>query len=333
MARRAVTDDAANGSAGGDRPPERILVIRHGALGDIVLSFEGFAAIRAAHPAAELVLLTRAPFAGFARSMPWFDQVWTDPAPRTWQVAAWFRLRRQVAEAGFCRVYDLQNSDRTDLLFRILGARRPWWTGRQRRAAVVRPPRAAAPGPHARDWLATHLAAAGLGRLPEPALEWLDADIAEYGLGTPYALLVPGGSAHRPEKRWPADRFAALAGHLLARGVTPVLVGTSAEREAIDLIKAACPGCRDLGGMTDLHQLAGLGRAATVAVGNDTGPMHLLARVGCPSLVLFSAASDPDRSRPMGRSVAVLRRDRLDAMPVEAVVQALPDSVGDLHSA
>ena len=319
--------------AGDGTPLERILIIKHGALGDIILNFDGFQAIRTAHPGAELVLLTRSPFADFARTMPWIDRVWVDPAPRIWQVAAWAHLRRRIADAGFTRVYDLQNSDRTDFLFRIMGARRPWWTGRQRRANVVRPPRAAAPGTHARDWLATHLRAAGLGSLPHAGLDWLDADTSGYDLITPFAILVPGGSAHRPEKRWPAERFAALAGRLLSRGVTPVLVGTSAETPALEMITAACPGCRDLSGMTDLHQLAALGRRAAAAVGNDTGPMHLLARVGCPSLVLFSAASDPTRSRPLGQSVAILRRDSLNTLPVDAVFQALPAGLARRQSA
>lgn len=308
---------------GGRVPADRILVIRHGALGDIILTFEGFQAIRTAHPKAELVLLTRTPYAEFGRSMPWFDDVWVDPTPRVWQVGAWMRLRRQIVGAGFSRVFDLQNSDRTDLLFRALGPRRPWWTGRQRRADVVRPPRAAAQGPHARDWLAAHMTAAGLGSLPEPDLSWLDADTDGYGLTPPFAILVAGGSAHRPEKRWPAERFAALAGRLLTQGITPVLVGTAAEGPAVEMIAAACPGCRDLSGATDLRQLAGLGRRAVAAVGNDTGPMHLLARIGCPSLVLFSAASDPNRSQPIGRSVSILRRDSLNTLPVDAVFQAL----------
>ncbi|OYW09809.1 MAG: ADP-heptose--LPS heptosyltransferase, partial [Rhodospirillales bacterium 12-71-4] len=55
-----------------------ILVIRLGALGDLVQSFGPFAAIRAHHPEARIVLLTTPPFAGLARRSPWFDDVWAD---------------------------------------------------------------------------------------------------------------------------------------------------------------------------------------------------------------------------------------------------------------
>ena len=57
--------------------------------------------------------------------------------------------------------------------------------------------------------------------------------------------------------------------------------------------------------------LASLARAARVAIGNDTGPMHLIAAAGCPAVVLFSRDSDPGAVRPAGPSVTVLRRPDL----------------------
>ncbi|MFX9877842.1 glycosyltransferase family 9 protein, partial [Acinetobacter baumannii] len=79
----------------------------------------------------------------------------------------------------------------------------------------------------------------------------------------------------------------------------------------------------DLTGRTDLFQIAGLARRAAGAVGNDTGPMHLIAAVGCPSLVLFSHASDPAQSGQTGPRVRHLRVPALDQLPVDAVEQAL----------
>ncbi len=58
---------------------KKILVIRLGALGDFVLSFGPFAAIRAQHPEAHITLLTTAPFARLGRLSPWFDAVVIDP--------------------------------------------------------------------------------------------------------------------------------------------------------------------------------------------------------------------------------------------------------------
>jgi ADP-heptose:LPS heptosyltransferase len=58
-------------------------------------------------------------------------------------------------------------------------------------------------------------------------------------------------------------------------------------------------------------------------VGNDTGPMHLIATAGCRSVVLFSSASDPALTAPRGRAVTILREARLEDLSVDRVMKAL----------
>src|SRR3546814_5446412 len=80
----------------------------------------------------------------------------------------------------------------------------------------------------------------------------------------------------------------------------------------------------DLCGQTSLEALAELGRRATLAVGNDTGPIHLIAAAGCPALVLYSRESDPAKIAPRGPAVRTLRRGSLADLSVEEVWSALP---------
>ncbi len=293
----------------------RILVIRLGALGDFVLSFGPFAAIRARHAFAEITLLTTAPFADLARRAPWFDRVAVDARPSWGNLPGLLRLARQVR--GFDAAYDLQTSARSARYFRLAG--RPPWSG-------------IAPGcshPHAnprRDFMHTlerqreQLAMAGVSAFPEPDLSWLAG--RAFDLPHPYALLVPGAAPHRPAKRWPAERYRELAERLRGRGVTPVVLGSGAEAP----LAAAIPAAIDLTGQTTLADIATLARGAAVAVGNDTGPMHLIAAVGCPSVVLFSAESDPALTAPRGPGGAwptVLRVPDLADLPVERVAASL----------
>jgi ADP-heptose:LPS heptosyltransferase len=102
-----------------------------------------------------------------------------------------------------------------------------------------------------------------------------------------------------------------------------VLIGGPAEADVLAAIAAACPDARNLCGRTDFGQIADLARGAVAAVGNDTGPMHLIAATGCPTLTLFSDESDPARCAPRGRATMVLRRPALPDLPVDAVVRAL----------
>ncbi len=303
--------------------PSRILVIKLSAFGDFVLSIASFQAIRAHHRDAEITLLTTAPFQRLAEASGCFDRVWIDRRPAWWQPGAWLALRRQLAGGRFQRVYDLQRSDRSGGYFRLLPAPKPEWVGVAPGCSHrYQPPQDQVLHICVRE--AQQLALAGVPEPGLPDLSFLDADVSGLDLPARFALLVPGGSAHRPGKRWPAAHYAALARHLLAREIVPLLLGAEAERAEIEAIAAAAPGARDLCGKTSLEAIAALGRRAALAVGNDTGPMHLIAAAGAPSLVLYSHDSDPAKIAPRGPSVATLRRERLADLTLEEVLAALP---------
>ncbi|MSO76502.1 MAG: glycosyltransferase family 9 protein [Alphaproteobacteria bacterium] len=300
---------------------DAVLVIKHGALGDIVQAFDSFAAIRAHHPERRVVLLTTPAFAAFAGTMPWFDDVWEDKRER-WALGAWLRLRRRLRGGRFAHVYDLQCSTRTGLYFRLLGpGRRPDWSGH---APGCSHPLPAMTGLHNRDRMAAQLDAAGIAHVPAADLDWLVGDLGSFDLAERFVLMVPGSSPHRPGKRWPAERYGALARRLAARGLATVLVGTAADATAIGAIRTLAPEALDLAGRTSLADLASLARRAVAAIGNDTGPMHLIDRVGCPVLTLMSPTeTEIAGTAPRGAGSRWLARDDLAALDLEAVDQAL----------
>lgn len=302
---------------------QRILVIKLGALGDVVQALGPMAAIRRHHAGAHITALTTAPFAPLLRASPYVDEVWIDARPRLWQMPALLDLRRRLRAGRFARVYDLQTADRSSFYFRLMGpGQRPEWSGI---AAGCSHPHTnpARDRMHTIERQADQLRAAGISDVPLPEVSWLTADIARYRLALPFALLVPGGAATRPRKRWPVERYAALARELAVRRVQPVILGTAPERPLAEAVRAACPDVRDLTGDTSFAEIAALARAARAAVGNDTGPMHLIAAAGCPSVVLFSDDSDPALCAPRGQ-VTVRRRADLADLPVAEVAAALP---------
>lgn len=303
--------------------PHRILVIKHAALGDFVLAIAAFQAIRRHHPNAHITLLTTPPYRDLAASSGLFDAVWTDERPPLSRPAAWWRLGRRLRGGGFARVYDLQRSRRTAWYFRLFAPRGQEWIS-PARGASHRFTEATARR-HIAEREAAQLALAGIEVGEAPDLSFLDADVTSLALPARFALIAPGGAPHRPAKRWPAASFAALGRHLAANGTTPVLLGTDKEAAEIAAIREVCPDAVDLHGRTGFAELAALARRAVLAVGNDTGPMHLIAAAGCPAVVLFSADSDPVKVAPRGPWVRTLRRDDLAALPVEEVVAALPD--------
>lgn len=301
---------------------QRILVIKHGALGDFVLATGPFKAIRRHHPEAHITLLTAPAFSPLGQACGWFNEVWSDTRPNPWRAAAWLSLVRRLRSGRFDRVYDLQNSDRTSTYFRLLGEGRPQWSGIAPGCSL--PHRTAHRSElHTIARQAEQLAIAGIDTVPPSDLGWAKADVSRYKIETPFALLVPGGAAHRPAKRWPATNYVKLAQHLGLSRTTPVLLGAEAERQVLGDIAVAAPGAINLCGQTNFEEIASLARAANTAIGNDTGPMHVIAAAGCPSIVLFSGASDPARTAPIGANVAILRRPALSELPVATVVASL----------
>ncbi|WP_235830058.1 glycosyltransferase family 9 protein [Algihabitans albus] len=296
-------------------------MIKLSAFGDFILSLPALQAIRSAHPRAEITLLTTAPYLGLAEASGLFDRIWTDRRPSVWRICAWAGLRARLRTAGFERVYDLQRNDRTALYFRLIGRPKPEWVGivqgASHRYGAMNETR------HIAERERDQLAVADVA-VPERAdLAFLDGDLTSFDLPARFALLVPGCAPKRPEKRWPAERYGALAAVLAERGLRPVLLGTAAEAAALDRVAALCPPALDLRARTSIGQIAALARRAELAVGNDTGPMHVIAAVGCPTLSLFSGASQPVKIAPRGPSTAWLQRPELEALELADVLEAL----------
>ncbi|HJN22302.1 MAG TPA: glycosyltransferase family 9 protein [Rhodospirillales bacterium] len=307
--------------------PSRILVIKLGALGDFIQALGPFAAIRRHHANAHVTLLTTNPFAAFAVASGYFNDVWTGGRPAGLDPVGWFGLRRHLRKGGFERVYDLQTSARSSFYHRLFwSAPYPEWSGIA--AGCSHPhdnPRR--DFMHTFDRQAEQLKMAGIADVPPPDLSWVKADIGRLQLKDRFALLVPGGAVHRPGKRWPEERFSELARWLAEREIEPVLLGSDAEAGLLSAIANGCPGFRNLAGKTDLFDIATLAGAASLSVGNDTGPMHLIAAAGCPSLVLYSADSNPALCGQRGADVTILGRQWLSALSVEEVTGMLANKL------
>ncbi len=124
-------------------------------------------------------------------------------------------------------------------------------------------------------------------------------------------LLAIGPTANWGGKRWPADRFAELAGRLTAKeGLLPgarlAVLGAAHERESALPVLAATQDPLDLVGTEDLLDIQALLRRSALYIGNDSGLMHMAAAADIPTLGLFGPSADW-RYRPWGDKGAVVR--------------------------
>ena len=297
---------------------EKILVIKLSALGDFILAMGAMEAIRKHHPEAHITLLTTRPFVDMAQRSRYFDAIEVDTRPAFYDLPAWLKLARFFNRGKFTRVYDLQLNDRTKFCYRLF-LKKPEWSG------VVKGAKLFYANP---QWRQMHAFARHKTMLAElsitvkiPDLSWMTVDVSLLGLKKPYVLLVPGSAPTWPEKRWPAIKYGALGLKLMRMGYDVAVLGTAAEQEVIDRVVKSCPGIHDLCGKTSFYDIATLARGAAGAFGNDTGPTHLIAMSGCPTMALFSRASHPELSAPVGDAVTVIQSDTLDDVSVDDVMK------------
>ncbi|MBX3479939.1 MAG: glycosyltransferase family 9 protein [Caulobacter sp.] len=311
---------------------EKILVIQAGTIGEFVLSLAAMRRIRQAHPRDRITLLTIPAFEALARSSPYVNDVDTGAAPET--PGDWLALRKRIKAAKYARVYDLQGSSATNSLFQMLRPFPPPWSG-PAKGAKFRHRNPNRDRMHLLERQAEQLHVAGIwpdapvteGDAPPPDLSWILRRAPEQRptpgaqAPKPFVLLAPGGQEKSLEKRWPIAAFSDLAGRLFAAGYDIVIIGGPQDSALARTIQKTVGRARDLTGRTDFAQIALLGARAVLAVGNDTGPLHLIAAAGAPTVALFAGGPDSALASPRGH-VAVLHAPVLSALAVDTVASA-----------
>ena len=314
---------------------KRVLIIKLSALGDFVMSLGAAKAVRDAHPQAEITLLTTPFLDAFAKTCPYFDVVETDGRPKG--LGAQHKLLKRISEKRYDIVYDFQTSNRTNTYWKLLKhlphLNAPLWSGAVagQKLFHANPQRSKM---HPIDRLADQLSYAGfdMSQPPLPDLSWVRAELGDgpelqaghFGIDGKYALLIPGASAHRSAKRWPEDRYGALAAYLAEQGITPVIIGGPSEAEIADDITRLEPRTKNIVGQTSLFQIVTLAERAEIVIGNDTGPMHMSTLAGAPGVALFATdESDPVQACPRGAPVTTVAAPRADEIPVERVTEAV----------
>jgi heptosyltransferase-1 len=222
-------------------------------------------------------------------------------------------LRVSLKTGGYDAVLDFQGAVRSAVFGGFSGARRRIGESHPREWAAkwLFTERISTTGPHVIEQ-DVELASAVAGDALQPiqpllpldphAEAWCDELFASFQ-GRPAVLLNPG--AGWGSKRWPAERFAAVAVALAARGLHVLVNAAPGEENLADAIQAQSHGAAEPV-RCSLPQLIALTRRAALAVGGDTGPIHLACALGRPVVGIYGP-TDPARNGPYGTRFKVLR--------------------------
>lgn len=306
-----------------------ILVIKLGALGDVMQAMGAFKRVRDVHPNAHITLMTTKNFKKIAEDCGYFDDVYIDHRPKWHDIGGLISLSRFIKcgldGQGFERVYDMQNNDRTKLYFRFL-PKGCEWVGTAKAASHHDPAsKKARREGHIFDRLRETLSYGGVTDIGIDTLGWMEGDISALSLKQPFVIIVPGCAPTRPEKRWITEHYIDIANRLSAQGVQPVIIGTQAEKNVTSAIAEHCEKALNVTGKTDLYQIASLARRARACIGNDTGPMHIIGPVGCPCVILYPGSSNAVRYRALGKTITTIQKEHMSDISADEAFNALKE--------
>lgn len=300
----------------------RVVLVRLSALGDIVHSWPLARALQEARADIHLSWVVEEPFLPLVKGHPAVDSVFT-VASRRWRRRPWSARTRAETAALRSRFHELQPELALDSQGVFKSALITHWTAASRRIGLARPWR--------REWLAgfaytetvagaeagSHVTDTNLefvraiGQDPPPASPPDGAWLLERVLHRapsgrwrePYAVMLPG--AGKPDKILPGKTLAAVAREISASRLDVVVAWGPGERPRAAAVVEAGGAGTHLAPPTDLEELTALLGGASLVIGGDTGPVHLAASLGVPTLAVF-LTTDWHRNGPLGARTAVV---------------------------
>jgi heptosyltransferase-2 len=299
--------------------PHKILIRGPNWVGDAVLAIPAMKAVREHFDKSRITLLVRPWVAGLFAAAPFIDEVWSEARPSG--VGDWTRITRDIRNRAFDLSLLLPNSFESALMMYLGGVReRIGYATDGRRFMLTN---AITPGDEAKhqveyylDLVKTLSQTAVIDRRYSIEIQATDAERARarklLGAGgipesSSFLVLNPG-AAYGSAKRWYEDRFATAADILAQEsGLHVAIVGSLGERPIAEQIRLHMKSrTAVLSGTTSLETLIGVLAESSLMITNDSGPMHIAAALGVPTVAIFGS-TDERVTSPCGPRTRIVK--------------------------
>ena len=309
-----------------------ILIIKHGSLGDIAQASGAIQDIFENHKNNQIYLLTTKPYFDLFKKNPFIHDVILDKRLPRYNLIYLYFLMRELKKYNFSKVFDLQNSSRTNFYKNILfpKADKIVWS-----SSITTLPsdknKEEFDKKSVLERFVHQLTESGLNTLNtlKPDFSWASSDISEirnFYKFEKYILLFPFCSPHLTQKKWPhynklieliSNRYGNEYKVLTAPG--PLEITDAKDINALALL--------DNGRALDISQLTSLIKGSSFVIANDTGPAHITAHVGAKGLTLFGKHTTAYKVSIERENFKAIEVSDLDNLSAEKVFERLTNSL------
>jgi heptosyltransferase I len=302
-------------------PGSRILIVRLGAMGDIIHTLPAAAALKTGHPQSRVTWVVEPQWAPLLEENPFVDRVLPFRRER------FFESLRELRAERYDFAVDFQGLVKSAVVARLARPRRIFGfagsIARERAASLFYSNQVTTTAVHMVD-MRLDLAAAAGARKAAPVFP-LPPGRAEGELPDGEFVLASPLAGWR-SKQWPMEHYRELALRLRSLGIPLVLNGPPAARAELSQVPGAIVHCSGIAGLIDAT------RRAAAVIGVDSGPLHLAAALNKPGVAIYGP-TDPAINGPHGDSLQVLRAPdavtsyKRGGEPDVSMRQALPELV------
>ena len=307
-----------------------ILIIKHGSLGDIIQANGAMKDIKKNFPNDNVLLLTTVPYAEFMTSCPYLDGVLIDKRLPRWNLFYINKLRKMLERFNFVKVFDLQNSSRTQFYKKFLFKKGIFWSDSS--SFILKKEIIEEKKLPVLERMQLQLKRSGINETQftkKPDIEWLSKNIKNIlnqNFDGEYILIFPFCSPKLKKKKWPyfKDLISLLNREYGSKYNIAIAPGPNEIEEAKNFkVNVILNNSKSL----NIYELVSLIKNSSYVVSNDTGPAHICAHLNKRGVVLFGSHTSPEKVSIETENFKAIKVNDLIELNVSDVFEKIKDDL------
>ena len=302
---------------------KKILIFKHGSLGDITLALPAFAAIRKHFNESKITLLTERQYYSFFKRCPYIDKFIEDNRKENFLIKL-FKIKK-LFDHRFDLIIDLQNSKRTSVynfLFRIfqstkISSSRPfshfrYYIPKQGVENVS-------------TGLFNQLKILGISEIKDINYYWLEKKIKE-NFNKPLALFIPGVSKKGHYKQWQPEKFAKVARYLENLNLAICIIGNKEDQKSALPIISSCKNVINKIENSPPEVIYSLALKSKIIFSNDTGPGHIASLAKKNFIWIVNDNNISKANLPLGKHIYKIGANSVKNISYERIINFIEEN-------